>query len=192
MKKFNYIVPYGRRFTRVGSGWADKETLMCIDGLGICVEHKRDYTPTADEVRQHLIGTNEQHSIIIQADSDEECLKIFFSFEQCRTGTKYRAWYLVDSERKPIIQYAGCQFMRMKHTIACAAYDEPTDEGHMICILDGLDEPPSECPIFQQMEKKSFRKNVYQMGGAWFQSFTKLTVPMEPQINGIILRKATV
>lgn len=191
MKK-NYIIPYGERKTSVGKNYfMGKRTLMCVDNIGLVVEHSNDITPTDDDVRRHLIGWNEQHRIFIQADSLQEALLEFYDYPECKTGTKHKAWKIADSESNPVIEYAGCEHMRITDggSTACAFWDEPTDEGHMMCILDGCDEPPSDCPIDAQMGKRGWRKEIVQVGGVWVKRYSKFVRQMDEQINAIRPRR---
>src|SRR3989344_3955233 len=141
MKK-NYIIPYEERFTQINGGVIAKRSLMCADNVGLIVGHKADYTPTEKDVRRNLIGIK-TNTILVQADSLQEALQEFLNYPECRTGVKHKAWSLASSERNPVIEYSGCECMRLLNSgVACAKYDEPRNGGYMICILDGLDDPP--------------------------------------------------
>jgi hypothetical protein len=191
MKK-NYIIPYGERSTHIGE-YPFASSLMVVDCVGLVVKHDRDKKPTDDDVRRHLIGWNEQRTTLIQADSLQDALKEFYDYPECKTGTKHRAWEMVDSETKPVIEYAGCEYMRLvgSSMTACARYDEPTKGGHMVCIFDGLDEPPSDCPVDAQIEKKGWRSEVVQVGGVWVKRYTKFVKQMDGQINAIRPKRVT-
>jgi hypothetical protein len=186
----NYIIPYGERHVRTGGR---DITLMCVDNLGLVVYHKKDAVLTDDFIRHHLIGYADQHTTFIQANSLQEALQKFYDYPECKTGTKHKAWELEDSETRPIIEYCGCQFMntRMGGCLECNYYDPPEEGGYMVCVLDGLDEPPANCPIDAQMSglDRGWRSEVIQIGGVWVKRFSKAVSKMEPQINGILMRK---
>jgi len=184
MKK-NYIIPYGERSTQIGD-YPFASSLMVVDCVGLVVKHNEDKKPTDDDVRRHLIGWDANRTTLIQAESLQEALLEFYDTPECKTGTKHRAWELADSENNPIIEYAGCESMRLVSSgCACAKFDEPKEDSHMICILDGLDEPPLDCPINAQIEKRGFRKEVIQRGGVWVRRYSPLVIPMEQQINPV-------
>lgn len=186
MKK-NYIIPYGERSTVIGEDafWG-KRTLMCVDNVGLIVEHNKKIVPTDDDVRRHLIGWNEQHRIFIQANSLQEALQEFYDYPECKTGTKHRAWELADSKQRPVIEYAACEHMCMAGGgTACGRYDKPSKDGWELCVLDGRDEPPTDCPIDAQMAGKGWRKEVVQVGGVWVKRYSTHLLPMDPQINNI-------
>lgn len=165
-------------------------SIMEIDGIGLVVMHEKDYAPTEQDLRRHLIGWNEQHEQFIQADSLQEAVREFLSYKECTTGLKYKAWEMINSEHKPILEYSGCSSMRITKggCVACAYYDEPTEGGHMVCVLDNLDEPPLACPINNQREHKGFREEIVQEGGIWVRRYFPMTKEMDPQINGIRLK----
>ena len=189
MKK-NYIIPFEKRFVSMG-GYAT--TLMCVDNVGLIVTHRGIDPPEADEVRRNLIGTSDYHTVLIQAESLQQALQEFYNYPECKIGTKYRAWTIMDSNKRPVIEYAGCPFMfnRKSGDIECRRYDdmsEPEGQGYMICKLDGLDEPPSDCVIDHQMSgiEKNWRSEVSCVGGVWVKRFSKLVKPVDPLINGVL------
>lgn len=147
MKK-NYIIPYGERFTSIGKHPYNR-SIMSVDNVGVVVAHEKDYTPTDDDLRRHLIGWSEQREQFLQAESLEDAMKEFMSYPECNTGIKHKAWEPLHSQHKPVKEYAGCPHMRITKggSIACGYFDEPTDGGHMVCVLSGLDEPPLCCPL---------------------------------------------
>ncbi len=148
----NYIIPYGERFTMVGESGISKRTLMSVDGIGLIVKYWGK-KPTKKEVRKYLIGWNQQNEIIIQANSLLEALKKFYDFPEAKVGITDHAWEIASSESNPIREYASCSHMKVEDYIKCGIYDEPGETSNMICILDGLDEPPEDCPINNQLEK---------------------------------------
>lgn len=178
----NYIIPYGERKTSIGEHYfMGKRTLMCVDNVGLVVEHNKDITPTDDDVRRHLIGWNPHHRVFVQAETLQKALEEFYGYLECRTGTKHKAWEIADSEISPVIEYAGCEHMRIlkNGSTACACYDEPNEgEGWEMCVIDGRDEPPSDCPIAAQKRGNGWRKEVVQVGGVWVKRYSKF-VKME-------------
>lgn len=82
----NYIIPYGERFINMGMGY--KRTLMCVDNLGLVVRHSLETTPAPEDVRNYLVGWNEQNTILIQADSLQDALLKFYDFPGSKTGTQ--------------------------------------------------------------------------------------------------------
>lgn len=150
----NYIIPYLERFIQL-AGFSYKRSIVCVDNVGIVVYHAENPDLSDENIRRHLIGVTER-TIIIQADDIGEAIFKFNEFEESKAGMTYKAWDIKTSERNPIIEYCTCPHMRVNNSIACAYYDEPTEHGYMICVLDGLDEPPRNCPIFQQMESEKF------------------------------------
>lgn len=189
----NYIIPYGERSTCIGENYfMGGRTVMCVDNVGIVVEHDNGVTPTDVDVRRHLIGWNPRRRIFIQAESLNKALEEFYGYPECRTGMKHKAWELTDSEINPIIEYAGCEHMRiMKNgNTACACYGEPTKNGWEICVLDGRDEPPLACPIQAQKNGDGWRPEVMRVGGIWVKRYTKFVVPVDSQINSIKPRVA--
>ena len=179
MKK-NYIIRYQERATQIGGNLFKYSTLMCVDNVGLVVKHDKDLKPTDDEVRRHLIGVSE-HTILVQAESLQDALLEFYNYPECKTGTKNRAWELVNGEKQPVVEYAGCEHMRLSHGgCACAKYDEPTDGGCMVCVLDGLDEPPLDCPIDAQKSSKGWRHEVKKIGGVFVKQYSQLVFPMQP------------
>lgn len=150
----NYIIPYLERFTSMAN-FPFKRSILCVDGVGIVVKHSEDSDLSDSSIRRHLIGVTEQQ-ILIQANDIFDAISKFNEFEEAKTGEKYKAWTIKTDERNPIIEYCACPHMRVVSSIACAYYDEPTEYGYMICVLDGLDEPPRNCPIYRQMKSKKF------------------------------------
>lgn len=145
---------------------------MSVDGIGIVVLHTHGKEPTKQEVRNHLIGWNEQKTILIQAESLEKALEEFYNYAECKTGTKHKAWEIVDSERNPVVEYAGCdQMLNKEGWMACTLYDDPGEEATMCCILDGLDDPPEECPIYMQMEEINYKEELVQISGVWVKRY---------------------
>lgn len=181
----NYIIPYGERFVNMGMGY--KRTLMCVDNLGLVVRHSLETMPAPEDVRNYLVGWNEQNTILIQADSLQDALLKFYDLPECKTGTKHRAWELIGTEKNPVIEYCGCKHIRFTESgaMACGIYGEPEMGGHMTCILEMNDEPPTDCPIDEQLENKGWRSEVVQIGGVWVKRYTKFVSKMEPLINGI-------
>lgn len=173
--KNNYIIPYGERFVDMANSFLGGWTLMCVDNLGLVVRHDPKIVPTDDNVRRHLVGWKTHNTTLVQAESLQDALKKFYDFEECRTGTKHRAWELVDSKDNPIIEYSGCEFMRNREDgcIACACGDEPEDDHYVMCILDGCNEPPRECPIDAQMGNNGWRSEVVQVGGVWVKRYSR-------------------
>lgn len=179
----NYIIPYGERFVQMGQLGFHRH-LMCVDNLGLVVIHDSKEKPTAEEVRNHLVGWQEHNTQLVQANSLEEALQKFLDYEECKTGMKHKAWEMVDKESNPVIEYPSCDHMRFTPFIACGYYDEPQENGCMNCVLSGLDEEstPDECPI-ANAEKK--RIEVVQIGGVWVRQFHENVKEMIPQINVI-------
>jgi hypothetical protein len=176
MKK-NYLIHYSERGTEIGQH-PYTTSLMVVDCVGLVVKHDRDKKPSDNDVRHHLIGLRERE-IIVQANSLQEALLEFYDYPECKTGTKHRAWELVNSERQPIVEYAGCEHLRMKSSIACAKYDEPTDNGLMFCVLDGLDDPPLDCPINLQKTRQGFRSEIKMIGGVYVKQYSQQVFPMK-------------
>ncbi|HWY12341.1 MAG TPA: hypothetical protein VN026_13495 [Bacteroidia bacterium] len=186
MKK-NYIIPYGRRFTSIGVKGFGKITLMCVDNIGLEVKHKTDYTPTEDDVRRNLIGWSEHNTAFIQANSLEEALQEFINYPECKTGIKHKAWELLATKDNPVKEYSGCQYMLINDNgyLSCQRYADSDEPDNMVCILDGLSEPPSDCPIDAQLEKRGYRSETIEIGGVWVKKFSKSVVEMQPIINSI-------
>ena len=127
MMKKNYIIPYGERSIKIGDGVSYKKSLMCVDNLGIIVEHSKKGMPKDEEVRNHLIGWDPQNRILVQANSLQKALQEFYEYPECKIGTKHKAWEIVDSEMNPVIEYAGCKHMKIDGSTLCTAYDDPGD-----------------------------------------------------------------
>ena len=189
MMKKNYIIPYGERSTNISDGSPTQRSLICVDNLGLFVEHNKGKKPTAKEVRGHLIGWNPQNEILVQAKSLQAALEEFYNYPECKTGTKYKAWEMVDSKHNPIIEYSGCKHMKVNGYVMCTKYDEPEYTSNMYCILDGLDDPPLGCPIDKQLSHH-YREETIMIGGIWIRRYHRTVSSMEPQINGLVLRKA--
>ena len=166
--KNNYIIPYSVRSTEIGDGHKSKTTLMCVDNVGIVVKHKQDYIPTDDDVRRHLIGYHDRNKILIKADSIQEAMQIFFDFPECKCGTKYKAWELVDSDKNPVIEYSGCEHLQQKEGTSffnCQRFAEEGEWENLICVLDGQDDPHDDCIIHRQMQEIGYKSEVITVGG---------------------------
>lgn len=170
----NYIIPYGERFTTIGNTCFTAQTLMCVDGIGLIVNHKSGYKPTEEDVRSHLIGY-QKHTMIIQGESLFKAVETFYNYEECKIGLKYKAWEMIDSEDRPIREYPKCKHIRIKHEPVCAAYDEPTEDGCMTCVLSGNDEPPTNCPIDKVLSNDN--EIVQQNGGIWVERYYRSVTP---------------
>lgn len=179
MIKKNYIIRFNERSTSVGSGFPRQNTLMDINGNGLVVNHEKNNIPDEKEVLRHLIGIQEQYTIV-QGNSYQEALSEFNSFKSCNTGTLKKAWALLNDKHHPIIEYSGCKYIVDKGFLTCQRYAEPNEFDNMYCVLDGLDEPPHDCPIQNQKKSVGYRTEVVEIDGIWLKRFSQNVIPMQP------------
>jgi hypothetical protein len=187
--KMNYIIPYRERFTVI-KNCVSHRSLFNVDNLGIVVYHQKDVLPTENEIRNHLVGLTHTKTILIQADSLKAALEKFYSFKELKIGFKHKAWELADSKDIPIIEYSPCFHMKFKRgsgNLYCQYYAEEGKFDHMVCIIDGLDEPPTKCPILINQTRD--REILQQIGGIWVQQYSSVCTSQSIGINGLKLRK---
>jgi len=184
----NYIIPYSLRETIISDFPQTEQKAVCVDNVGIIVKYRPEDADklNPENIRKHLIGFSDQHTMIIQADNLEEALKEFYEIPETKVGTKYKAMELADKETKPIIEYSSCEHMVVNNWIRCGYYDEPKEESSMVCILGGLDQPPEVCPILKQ--RNSSRVEVFTIGGIWIKRFYEHCIAHKPITNGVTLR----
>lgn len=188
----NYIIPYSLRSTMVSNGIQRK--FMVVDNVGLMVGYKTgdDHLLTPENIRKHLIGFNDQHSVIIQAEDLQSALLEFHDWEGCKTGTKYKAIEIADKKNNPVIEYSGCPHMVINGFIRCAMYDENEHDRQntsLCCVLDGMDDPPSDCIIDEQQSLKKWRSETVQIGGVWVKKYDRNVRKMTPIIPGNRLMK---
>lgn len=182
----NYIITFKEASTSIGNEYPRQTSIMEIDGVGVIVRHKKGYIPTDKDLRSHLIGLQDDLTIIIKANSLEEALAEFNSYEECTTGTKFKAWEL--STSSPIVEYSGCKYMLDKGGYtSCQRFAEPNEVDSMVCVLDGLSDPPCDCPINNQKNSKGWRSEINNIGDSdiLVKQFFQTVIPMQPLINGI-------
>lgn len=182
MKK-NYIIPFKERSTSIGSGHPRVNSLMVVDNVGLIVNHEKDTTPTDNDIRRHLIGISNSNKITVQAESLHDALKEFYGYAECRTGFKHKAWEIDDSEGRPVIEYSGCQYLLNDDFLKCQRYAEDTKVDNMYCVIDGLDDPPCDCPINNQKYGSGWRSQVTKIGGIFVKTFHQTVAPMKLKNN---------
>jgi hypothetical protein len=163
----NYIIPYMERFIQLAI-YSYKRSIVCVDNIGMVVNHAGNPDLSDENIRRHLTGIV-QRTILIQANDIFGAISKFNEFEEAKTGEKYKAWTIETDEINPIIEYANCPHIRVNNSIACAYYDEPEEHGYMICVLDGLDDPPRNCPISQQIGSEKF--TIHTVDGYYVKTF---------------------
>lgn len=181
----NYQIPFIERTTSIGNKFPRETTLFNVNGIGVYVEHEKDNLPTQEEVSRHLIGISTPHRMDIQAESLEAALKEFFSYPACNTGFKKKALEIADSEGYPVIEYSGCKWLLNDGFRKCQRFSELNEIDNMFCILDGLDEPPCDCPILKQKQLDGFRSETINIGTVWVKKFQPNVIPMSPIRGGI-------
>lgn len=185
----NYQIPFRERTTRVGNEFPRTNTLFNVFGIGVIVNHQKGNVPTEQEVSRHLIGIDGNNSLYIQSESIHDALKEFFDYPACNIGFKHKAMEINDSESHPVIEYSGCKWLLNDGTRKCQRYAEPNEIDNMYCVLDGLDEPPCDCPINNQKQLNGWREQKEKRGGIYVKRYYQTVAPMSPIKGGIRPKK---
>jgi hypothetical protein len=190
-KMKNYIIPYQERFVKLNY-ISSQKSVLCVDNLGLVVYHNTNDDLSPENIRRYLVGVKSFNTVLVQAENLPDALSEFYSYPETTTGFKHKAWEIEDSGKRPIIEYSSCCHLKSEEELSglfCQYYAMDGEFDQMLCILDGSDDPPKECPILKNQTRD--RIEVRQIGGIWVKTFHKNCKPTSIGINGLKLSKIT-